>query len=581
MRRCVLWGFSALVAAFLGWLILTGILVRSQLSDLQGRLDRVQTLAQQGQVGRASNAAKPIPAMARRLHSLTSGPAWWFGAHLPIVGEPLQVTRGMTAASEQLSDKGLPGLIDLASAIDPAHLRTGSGNGLKLNSLAAAAPELARAAVVVRQSQHKISDLPSGTWLAPVNSERSKLSAQLGTLSSYIDAGSRAAQVLPEMLGLHRTQRIFIGLQNEAELRGTGGLPGAFAVVTARNGVLQFTHFESDSALLPVANGLMVRTGLNFGREYDQLYGASSPTSSYVDSNASPEFPFAARIWADMWQHVSGERIDHVLALDPQVLSYFLYATGPVAIPNGGGTITAANVVPLTESVQYSVYPNNAQRKKYIVSVLRAVAAHVLSMKHDDTAVLRAASQSAKERRLLVWSRSTALESLLSQTSYAGVLPRQRPLSAAILNNASGGKVDYYLRRTLKYERTGCGPMRDVRVSLTLSNTTPASGLPQYVVGRADDPPRTARPGDSHLLLDYYTAAAAQLQSVEINGRASAAASYTVSDHGVFRLDLELPRGTTVTVMLHLKEPAGKGNPVIWRQPGVTPLAVQEFNQSC
>ena len=32
-------------------------------------------------------------------------------------------------------------------------------------------------------------------------------------------------------------------------MRGTGGLPGAFAILVANKGVVQFTHFESDAAL--------------------------------------------------------------------------------------------------------------------------------------------------------------------------------------------------------------------------------------------------------------------------------------------------------------------------------------------
>jgi hypothetical protein len=33
--------------------------------------------------------------------------------------------------------------------------------------------------------------------------------------------------------------------------------------------------------------------------------------------------------------------------------------------------------------------------------------------------------------------------------------------------------------------------------------------------------------------------------------------------------------------VLHLREPAGTGDPIIWRQPGVTPMAVTAFSQPC
>ena len=61
--------------------------------------------------------------------------------------------------------------------------------------------------------------------------------------------------------------------------------------------------------------------------------------------------------------------------------------------------------------------------------------------------------------------------------------------------------------------------------------------------------------------------------------QATTSGALDVLGHPVYRMDLELPRGTTQTVVLHLQEPAIQGNPVIWRQPGVTPEAVTAFAQ--
>src|SRR6185312_13608525 len=119
------------------------------------------------------------------------------------------------------------------------------------------------------------------------------------------------------------------------ELRGTGGLPGAFAIATTRNGEIRFRRFESDAALLPPTPDHAIATGLRFGPEYEHLYGPSMPTTTFVDSNVSPNFPYAAQVWAAMWQKVSGEHIDGVVALDPTVLAYFLAATGPAQLPGG------------------------------------------------------------------------------------------------------------------------------------------------------------------------------------------------------------------------------------------------------
>ena len=151
-----------------------------------------------------------------------------------------------------------------------------------------------------------------------------------------------------------------------------------------------------------------------------------------------------------------------------------------------------------------------------------------------------------------------------------------------ILNNAAAGKLDFYLERSIHYVRTGCGNRRDVLVTISLNNTAPASGLPAYVTDRLDaDRPRDVKPGDNRTLLDYFATPGTRLQSVTIDGKVSVASAHTYLGHEVYRVDVELPRGKTRAIVLHLDEPALPGAPRFWQQPGVTPLTADAFNQKC
>jgi hypothetical protein len=448
--------------------------------------------------------------------------------------------------------------------------------------LVASAADLGSAAAVLDSALRELDSLPAATWAGPVDHARAGFGTQLRAIAGYVDAGNRAARVLPTMLGVDGPKRYFIGLQNEAELRGTGGLPGAFAIAVADRGTVTFTHFDSDAALLPPGAGHVIRTGLDFGAGYLAAYGASQPTETIVDSNASPHFPYAAQIWAQMWEKVSGEHVDGALAVDPTVLGYFLAATGPVTLP-GAVVVSSDNVVSLTQRDEYAMFSDNQQRKDFLVEVLKAASTKLTSGAASARAITTSIVRASKEQRLLVWSSNVKIQVLLAQTSYAGAIPRtSQPFAALILNNAAAGKLDYYLVRTLTYHRTGCGGIRDVRVTITLANNAPASGLSPYVTDRLDkEPPPDVKPGDNRTLLDYYATAGAQLQSVSLNGTPSTANVQNDLGHPIFRMDVELPRGTTQTIELHLSEPAGAGDPIVWRQPGVTPLAVSYLNQSC
>jgi hypothetical protein len=560
--RVSLFVVGGLIGLGVVWIAITAFLARQQTQHLDDRLQQIRTLVAAGQIEDAQQLAKGIPAIAERAHALTSGPAWWIGAQLPWLGDPLEVARGTTLAGSRVGGGVIPKLLSLAP-------------------LVAAVPTLQAAAREIDKATDELATLPSSTWISAVDAGRVAFASNLGTIRGYVDAAARVAGVLPTMLGKDRPQTYFIGLQNEAELRGTGGLPGAFAIAVAQRGTLRFTRFESDAALLPPGPDHKIPTGLSFGPGYAAAYGPSLPTNTFVDSNVSPNFPYAAQIWQAMWKKVSGQQVDGVLALDPTVLSYFLAVTGPATL-SGGGTIDANNVVTLTERDEYALFSDNFVRKRFIVSVLKAASRKLISGAGSGLSIMHAASRAASEQRLLAWSSDPHVESVLEQSNFAGAIPRtDRPFAGLILNNAAAGKLDFYLTRSITYERTGCGPDRDILVTIKLTNNAPATGLPPYVVSRLDDPPPSAKPGDNHAIVDFYATPGAQLNSVTLNGKASTAAVERDLGHPIFRLDLELPRGTTQTIALHLQEPAGTGSPLIWRQPGVTPLDVQVYNQNC
>ena len=580
-RRWVLYGGAALFLLGLIWIVITGLLARKQVSTMEQTLQRVQVYFAQGDLAHAREAAAELPQQAERAHRLTAGPAWWVAAHVPYLGDPLRTIRGATGAGTQLGRHGIPDLLDVATRLDPAKVRV-KGNTLDLSALRTAAPELQQATAALTDAQRRVDSLPRSTWLGAVDSKRASLANELSRLTGYVTAADRAAKILPTMLGADRPQRYFIGMQNEAEMRGTGGLPGAFAIAVASHGTVRFTHFGSDAELQPAAARLLVPTGLHFGKQYDAAFGQSLPTSSFPNSNVSPSFPYAARIWAQMWERVSGQHVDGAVAVDPTVLGFILAATGPVTV-HGVIPVNAANVVPLVQRDEYTLFKDNAARKQFLVAILKATSNALISGRGNAGTLARSMVSASEQQRLQVWSSDAAVEKQLAATSYGAVLGAgDRPLAAPVLNNMSGGKLDYYLTRALTYHRSGCGPSRDVLVTLTLTDSAPPYGLPPYVTDRLDaNQPANSRPGDYSTLLDYYATAGAQLLSVRIDGKPTTAAAYTIDGRPMYRLQVQLRRGTTQTVELHLQEPPGSGSPFIWRQPGVTPMAVTAYSQPC
>ena len=74
-----------------------------------------------------------------------------------------------------------------------------------------------------------------------------------------------------------------------------------------------------------------------------------------------------------------------------------------------------------------------------------------------------------------------------------------------VINDAGSGKLDYYLGRRLSYNAGSCANgQRMATVGIALTNNAPASGLPDYVVTRADKPAQPFPRGPTRLWLSYF-----------------------------------------------------------------------------
>ena len=118
-------------------------------------------------------------------------------------------------------------------------------------------------------------------------------------------------------------------------------------------------------------------------------------------------------------------------------------------------------------------------------------------------------------------------------------------------------------------------------MTITLTNNAPASGLPPYVTSRFDRRSYPVKPGDNRLSVSYFATQGALLQGATVAGRPGRGRIGAERGHPVYTVDVELPRGTSRTVVLRLREPVGNGEPIVLRQPLVRPLHIKLDDASC
>jgi hypothetical protein len=559
---------TLVVGAF--WIAVTGLMAQSELNRVRAEIPRLRAALLAGDLTRARSLNEQIQKQAQRAHELTTGPAWWVVANVPVLGTPAQTSRTLASSADRISRDAIPAVLRLAQILVDDQPRLSSG--IDLSPLARAAPELTSAANVTHQAVQAAED-SSSSWLPFVASARQSVVRQLRRLDEDLVGAQRAVRVVLPMLGQSGKQRYFIGFLNEAESRGLGGIPGAFAIATADHGRITFDRFGSDSDL----HG--ARADVYLGVDYAARYAQDDPTGVFQNSDISPDFRYAAQIWAGMWEKKTGQHIDGALAIDPTALSYLLKVTGPATL-HDGTQVTAKNAVVLTQQTQYALFPNNArhdtaERKAYLISIARAVA-HQLTRGGDARGLVKALSHAAQARRLVVWSAKASVEAELELADWAGALGNTYggPLTGFTVTNAAASKLDYYLDRTMTYQRADCRAGGTATATMRFSNRAPRSGLPPYVVIRADRPPSSARPGDNKLLVTYYASADARIVGVSLDGKPLSVITLPEGDTLAASLALELPAGATRTLTVTIAEPAAYGDVQVLSQPLVRPARI-------
>ena len=581
-RRHPAWTtFAVLVVVLLalgGWLGIRAVAARRHLLAAQSAILDVK--AQLGEpdrpgVGASFDDAAAHAAAARRL---TGDPVWEAASHLPLAGDAFQTGRTIARSVDLVLRGPLHTLLSSRDTLDPAALRRDDGS---IDLAVLASPQLALASALdgLRQIERDVNERPEHTRLSAVDDARSDLLDQLAELRRVVGHAEAATRVGPAMLGGDGVRRYFVAFQNTAESRGTGGLVGAYGILEADRGRLRMARIGSNADLSVTFREPVLRLDPEFESFYRGPYAA---TTMWGNANLSPHFPYAAQIWLAMWQRQFGERLDGVIATDPQMLSHLLGATGPVTLPTGE-TVTAANVVELTERTAYVRFDaDNPGRKDFLVLIARAVADEVLHKAGGSPAALGTAlSDGASDGRLRIWSRFPDEARAMADTAISGALPdRDGPLAALVVNNAGANKLDYYLDRKVDYRLGMClsDGRRRSRVTVTLTNVLPEAELPNYVSGAAYDPDEA---GINKLVVSLFAPRGARLEIAQTDGLRTTMIPFAERGRPVYTSTVRLLPRKPVTIVYDLLEPISEAAPVVVEQPLVRAQRTTVVDRRC
>ena len=285
-----------------------------------------------------------------------------------------------------------------------------------------------------------------------------------------------------------------IAAQNSAEIRASGGFPGAMGVIRIQNGNMAMQDFKKVynilSSYTPVeANITPVETRLFHG-------GLHAPR----DADYCPDFERVAYIWALGYKAGQGEEVDGVISMTPVVVQRMLAAMDEEIKLFDGTVLNGENAVRVLQRDLYFEYFGEGyiQNNTVVTDQLFSDAAKKTMDKFmenleisDLTKYLSVFKESIADRTMLLWMAEEEEQAIIKQLGWHGGLNEdpETPLAGIYYNCTDASKMGWFLNMdTQMGERVqNEDGSYTYPITVTISNTiTDAERkvAQQYILGR-------------------------------------------------------------------------------------------------
>jgi hypothetical protein len=508
--------------------------------------------------------------------SAARDPLWLAAGGLPWIGPNFSaLTEIALSATDIVNGAGKP-LLGVYNSVEWETLTPVNGT-VDLAPLVAASPSMVTAANTVELTYARLATIDRSRLLTEVSGPVDRALGTLDDIRSTLSMAADTSRILPSMLGSDGARNYLVLVQNNAEVRATGGLPGALAIIHVENGVMRLESQTSGAAL-----GRFTPT---VGVDSVQRSIYTDRLGTFIsDVNLTPDFPTAAMSAKEMWETRYKTQIDGVLAIDPVVLSHILEASGPIVVPtpknvpaaslqNFPDSLTASNVVQTLLADVYLKINSNVAQDAYFASASSAIFDSLASGNVSGKKLLEALATSATEGRLYIWSAHTEEQNVLKATGVGGAVsgvPAGGTSFGVYFNDGTGAKMDYYVRRSVQLvEVCTNDDYAEFKVRVKLTNSAPSDAGTSFPTAVTGGGVFGVPPGSVQTNTIVYGPALSYADSTLMDGAKVSFGSYMHATRPVGTVTTRLDPGQSSEVEMTFVKIAQRGDPTLDVTPTV------------
>ncbi len=172
---------------------------------------------------------------------------------------------------------------------------------------------------------------------------------------------------LPEFLGVEKDKRYLVLLQNNMELRPTGGFMGSYALLSFKNGVMK--NLEIQDIYVPDGQ---VKGHIEPPVPIQQTFQLGN--WRLRDANWDPDFPTSTETILWFFEKGNVKNIDGVFALNLNLAIDLLQTTGPITLIDYNEKVNKDNIYQITQYyAETDFFPGSTQKKDFLSVLAKSI----------------------------------------------------------------------------------------------------------------------------------------------------------------------------------------------------------------
>lgn len=272
---------------------------------------------------------------------------------------------------------------------------------------------------------------------------KSSLPSVLALLSGF----EKNEVLIEELLGGNGPRTYLFLLQNNHEMRATGGFIGTYALIDINEGIIR--RFFVDGIFNPDGQ---LKENIIPPKPIQKI----SAGWSLHDSNWFPDFPASAEKAISFYEKTGGPTVDGVITLTPTIMQKLLLVVGPIAMPQYGIIVDADNFIPvLQEQVEVKYDKELNEPKKILSDLTQMLIEKVFALQNREMLgrIAGALVDGLNEKHMLLYMRHSETQLLIDEVGWSGrVLDTPKDYLSIIHSNINGYKTDGVINERIEHK---------------------------------------------------------------------------------------------------------------------------------